>query len=191
MVCDWYFFSTRCFIGCLRLLQGHYAAKLWANTSSSTESRPKLVRPTDRKKDQTYFLSAISEVGLRKTLFPLARLTKPEVRALAKQHGLATAERPDSVGICFVGQKAKFHQFLGELTFGVVFTPSRLFYIAGYIPPKPGPIVHKLSGKVVGEHNGLWQFTIGQNVRLPGLPRKLYVSTKDIEANTIYVVPDE
>ena len=172
--------------------QGHYAAKFWANIPSSTEPRPKLVRPTDRKKDQTYFLSAVSEVGLRKTLFPLARLTKPEVRALAKQHGLATAERPDSVGICFVGQKARFHQFLGGFSFfGVLFTPSRLSYVAGYIPPKPGLIVHKLTGKVVGEHDGLWQFTIGQNVRRPGLPHKLYVSTKDIETNTIYAVPNE
>jgi len=72
-----------------------------------------LVRPSDRKKDQTYFLSAVSESALKRALFPLANLTKPEVRALAKENGLVTAERPGSVGICFVGQKAKFHQFLG------------------------------------------------------------------------------
>ena len=62
-------------------------------------------------------------------------------------------------------------------------------FVADYIPPKPGPIVHKLTGKVVGEHTGLWQFTIGQNLRWPGLPERLFVSSKDIESNTIYVVP--
>jgi len=90
---------------------GHYAATSW--THSGSIPRPKLVRPIDRKKDQTYFLSAISEAGLGRALFPLARLTKPEVRVLAKQRGLATATRPDSVGICFVGQKTKFDRFLG------------------------------------------------------------------------------
>ena len=62
-------------------------------------------------------------------------------------------------------------------------------FVADYIPPKPGRIVHKLTGKVIGEHRGLWQFTIGQNVRWPGLPERLFVCSKDIESNMIYVVP--
>ncbi len=104
--------SQNCgFPGILMTNPGHYAATSW--THSGSIPRPKLVRPIDRKKDQTYFLSAVSEAGLRRALFPLARLTKPEVRVLAKQRGLATAKRPDSVGICFVGQKTKFDQFLG------------------------------------------------------------------------------
>jgi tRNA-5-taurinomethyluridine 2-sulfurtransferase len=86
---------------------GHYALKEW-----SSNSRPKLLRPVDHAKDQTYFLSAISEAGLRRALFPIGHLTKPQVRELAKQHGLTTAERPDSVGICFVGEKARFSTFL-------------------------------------------------------------------------------
>lgn len=94
-----------------KLWKGHYASKAWVHSTSGP--RPMLVRPSDRKKDQTYFLSSISESALNRALFPLANLTKPEVRALAKANGLATAERPDSVGICFVGQKARFHQFLG------------------------------------------------------------------------------
>ena len=88
-------------------MAGHYALKGW-----SSDCRPKLLRPADRIKDQTYFLSAISEAALRRTLFPIGHLKKPEVRDLAKQHGLTTAERPDSVGICFVGEKAKFNRFL-------------------------------------------------------------------------------
>jgi tRNA U34 2-thiouridine synthase MnmA/TrmU len=59
-------------------------------------------------------MSAISEAGLRRALFPIGHLTKPEVREIAKQHKLATAERRDSVGICFVGKKSKFNGFLGE-----------------------------------------------------------------------------
>lgn len=88
-------------------MAGHYALKRW-----SSDGRPKLLRPVDQLKDQTYFLSAITEAGLRRALFPIGHLKKPEVRDLAKQHGLTTAERPDSVGICFVGEKAKFNTFL-------------------------------------------------------------------------------
>ena len=88
-------------------MAGHYALKGW-----SSDCRPKLLRPVDRLKDQTYFLSSISEAALRRALFPIGHLNKSEVRELAKQHGLTTAERPDSVGICFVGEKAKFNRFL-------------------------------------------------------------------------------
>ena len=72
------------------------------------------MRSADKHKDQTYFLSSISETGLRRALFPIGHLTKPEVRELAKQHDLSTAERPDSVGICFVGERRKFSGFLGR-----------------------------------------------------------------------------
>ena len=89
-------------------LAGHYASKSW-----SSGSRPKLLRPADHRKDQTYFLSAISEAGLRRALFPIGHLTKPEVREVAKQHNLATAERRESAGICFVGKKTHFNGFLG------------------------------------------------------------------------------
>ena len=88
-------------------MAGHYALKGW-----SSDCRPTLLRPVDRLKDQTYFLSAISEAALRRALFPIGHLRKSEVRDLAKQHGLTTAERPDSVGICFVGEKARFNRFL-------------------------------------------------------------------------------
>lgn len=91
---------------------GHYARKAWSHTPGRP-LRPQLVRPTDRHKDQTYYLSSISEHGLRRALFPLSDLPKPEVRELARQHGLHNSDRPDSVGICFVGEKGKFSNFLG------------------------------------------------------------------------------
>ncbi|PPQ76615.1 hypothetical protein CVT26_012741 [Gymnopilus dilepis] len=159
---------------------GHYASKTWdsptpkSSQAISKESlkRPRLMRSADKHKDQTYFLSSISETGLRRALFPIGHLTKPEVRELAKQHDLSTAERPDSVGICFVGERRKFSGFLGT-----------------YIPPKPGPIIDKLSGKVLAEHQGLWTFTIGQNARILGMKEKMFVVEKDAERNAIFVVP--
>ncbi|KAH6902405.1 5-methylaminomethyl-2-thiouridylate-methyltransferase [Coprinopsis sp. MPI-PUGE-AT-0042] len=149
---------------------GHYARKVWS--SSSTTPRPKLVKPRDSLKDQTYYLSSISEAGLSRSLFPLSDMTKPDVRALAEKHGLHTAQRPDSVGICFVGEKAKFHKFLSN-----------------YIPPKSGTIVDESTGRVVGHHEGLWKYTIGEASRLPGMPAKMPVSRKDPSTNTVYVVP--
>ncbi|PPQ88868.1 hypothetical protein CVT25_009062 [Psilocybe cyanescens] len=146
---------------------GHYASKSWATPGL----RPKLLRAVDSNKDQTYFLSSISEAGLSRALFPLGHLTKPKIRELAKKNGLSTAERPDSVGICFVGERKKFGGFLDT-----------------YIPPRPGNIVDRISGKVIGEHGGLWNFTIGQNVRVSGLPQKMFVAEKDPETNEILVV---
>jgi tRNA U34 2-thiouridine synthase MnmA/TrmU len=163
---------------------GHYALKGW-----SSDCRPKLLRPIDRLKDQTYFLSAISEAALHRTLFPIGHLKKPEVRDLAKQYGLTTAERPDSVGICFVGEKAKFNRFLCMWCFLVREVAFRWFFPASYIQPKSGAIIDKLTGIKVGEHSGLWNFTIGQNARISGMPEKLFVVDKDVEHNTIYVVP--
>jgi tRNA-specific 2-thiouridylase len=60
---------------------------------------------------------------------------------------------------------------------------------ASYIQPKPGAIIDKLTGKRIGEHSGLWNFTIGQNARISGMPQKLFVVSKDVENNIIHVVP--
>ncbi|KAF8150428.1 tRNA-specific 2-thiouridylase [Pholiota molesta] len=127
--------------------QNAWSLRFQIVVDSPDSPRPKLIRPVDSSKDQTYFMSAISEAGLRRALFPIGHLTKPEVREIAKQHKLATAERRDSVGICFVGKKSKFNGFL----------------VTSYITPNPGPIVDKLTGKVVGKHSGLWNYTLGQN----------------------------
>ena len=92
---------------------GHYAGKAWSlPTSSNMPPRPKLLSAADHNKDQSYYLSSITEQGLGRALFPLQNLTKPQVRELAKKHHLPTAERAESMGLCFVGEKGQFDQFL-------------------------------------------------------------------------------
>ncbi|KAG6853031.1 hypothetical protein C0991_007402 [Blastosporella zonata] len=123
-------------------------------------------------KDQTYFLAGISEQGLDRALFPLGSLLKSEVRSIAKQHRLPTAERKESMGICFVGKKGKFGDF-----------------ISSYIPPNPGPIVDASTGSAIATHTGLWNYTIGQGARIPGMRERAFVVRKDPSKNTVYVAP--
>ncbi|KAH9952026.1 5-methylaminomethyl-2-thiouridylate-methyltransferase [Amylocystis lapponica] len=161
---------------------GHYAKKSWssppsllsrfsARSSFPSNLRPKLLRPADRSKDQTYYLSAIPEVALARAFFPLADFHKIEVREMAKKWALPTAQREESMGICFVGEKRRFDNFLE------------------YITPKPGPIIDLTTGKTLGRHRGLWSYTIGQGARIAGLPQKMFVAKKDLHTNVIYVVP--
>lgn len=79
--------------------------------------RPQLLRSSDTAKDQNYYLSAIPENALARALFPLGELTKADVRKIAEAARLPTAQRDESMGICFVGQKRKFNEFLGENNF--------------------------------------------------------------------------
>ncbi|CAE6420447.1 unnamed protein product [Rhizoctonia solani] len=147
------------------LATGHYAKITYHN------GRPRLMRAKDGNKDQTYYLSSVGESRLRRTLFPLSNLTKPSIRALAQEMNLPTAERGESMGLCFVGERRRFDQFISE-----------------YIPPSSGPILLHPSMKQVGEHKGLHTFTIGQNARVPGQPKKLFVARK--EGGAIVVVDD-
>ncbi|CAE7126146.1 unnamed protein product [Rhizoctonia solani] len=147
------------------LATGHYAK------ISYHRGRPRLMRARDENKDQTYYLSSVGESKLRRTLFPLSDLTKPSIRALAQEMNLPTADREESMGLCFVGERRKFDQFLSE-----------------YIPPSNGPIVLYPAMKQVGEHKGLHTLTIGQNARVPGQPKKLFVARK--EGRAIVVVDD-
>jgi tRNA U34 2-thiouridine synthase MnmA/TrmU len=87
---------------------GHYARK-----GLSTE--PTLLRARDTNKDQSYYLAAMPQSSLARTLFPIGDLTKVEVRALAEKYNLPTAARPESMGICFIGEKRKFSDFIGEM----------------------------------------------------------------------------
>ncbi|CAE6470098.1 unnamed protein product [Rhizoctonia solani] len=129
------------------------------------------MRAKDVNKDQTYYLSSVGESRLRRTLFPLSDLTKPSIRALAQEMNLSTAERGESMGLCFVGERRKFDKFLSE-----------------YIPIVHGPILLYPSMKQVGEHKGLHTLTIGQNARVSGQPKKLFVARK--EGGAIVVVDD-
>ncbi|KAI0693356.1 tRNA-specific 2-thiouridylase [Cytidiella melzeri] len=150
---------------------GHYARKSWSSPITREPIRPKLLRPADRNKDQTYYLSRMPESSLSRTLFPLADHSKPEVREMARKWALSTAERGESMGICFVGQKRRFSDFISQ-----------------YISPKSGSIINATTRKVLGSHNGIWAYTIGQNARIPGLAQKMFVSGKDASRNEILVV---
>ncbi|KAF7799614.1 hypothetical protein EIP86_010852 [Pleurotus ostreatoroseus] len=148
---------------------GHYAHKGWSSTLPIP--RPKLLRSSDPSKDQTYYLAAIPERSLSRTIFPLESYTKTAVRELAHKWDLPTATRKESMGICFVGEKRKFEDF-----------------IAQYIPSKPGNIIEVSSGRVVGHHDGLWRFTIGQRARIMSMTDKAFVAYKDFAKNEIQVV---
>ena len=177
---------------------GHYADKSWASpqapgpgsSESNVSLRPMLVKPRDRAKDQTYYLSAISEENLARAVFPLAPYTKTEIRELAHKADLPTASRPESMGICFVGQKRKFDDFLCQplLQLSVQHIFTHFLSSAQYISPRPGLIQELGTDRVLGRHQGLWNYTIGQNARIPGLAQKAFVARKDLQQNTVYVV---
>lgn len=132
---------------------GHYARKLDAGGSildagsdiqhPASSIGPAILRGTDPNKDQTYFLAMMRPHQVRIAQFPIGHLLKPQLRDLAREFGLKTAEKKDSQGICFIGQ-VKMEDFLRT-----------------FVPDKPGPIVN-LEGKVLGEHRGLHLYTLGQ-----------------------------
>ena len=133
-------------IGADALATGHYARVEFDHA----RGRWLLKRPADRSKDQTYFLFGLTQEQLSRTLFPLGGMTKPEVRELARQHGLALAEKPDSQEICFVpgGDYKKFlDAYLAEQ--------------GEALPDTAGELV-TTDGEVVGEHGGIHNFTVGQ-----------------------------
>ena len=132
-----------------------------------------LLMAVDENKDQTYFLYRVTGEALKKSLFPLGELTKPEVRRMAAERGLSTATKKDSVGICFVGQVG-MREFLSQ-----------------YVDTKPGDIIDQQSGQVVGRHDGAIFYTLGQRHGLDiggGLP--YYVVGKDMQSNTVFVSRD-
>ena len=133
-------------IGADSLATGHYARV----TFDDNTGRWLLKRPADRSKDQTYFLFGLTQEQLSKTLFPLGEMTKPEVRERARKHGLALAEKPDSQEICFVpGGDYK------------TFLDAYLAEQGEALPDTAGELV-TASGEVVGEHQGIHNFTVGQ-----------------------------
>lgn len=120
---------------------GHYARR------TELFERPNdfaLLEGADSNKDQTYFLALLDQDQLRGVRFPIGDLLKPDLRAIARRAGLATADKKDSQGICFIGQ-VKMADFL-----------------RAYVPDAPGPIVRATDDRVLGEHRGLHFFTLGQ-----------------------------
>jgi tRNA-specific 2-thiouridylase len=133
-------------IGADALATGHYARVEF----DEQRGRWLLKRPADSSKDQTYFLFGLTQEQLSRTLFPLGEMTKPQVRDLARHHGLALAAKPDSQEICFVpgGDYKKFlDAYLAEQ--------------GDSLPDTAGELV-TTDGQVIGEHNGIHNFTVGQ-----------------------------
>lgn len=147
---------------------GHYAKnKIEGNIGY-------LYKAKDRDKDQTYFLHAVAPSALAKTLFPIGDYQKSQIRAFAQDLGLVTHNKKDSTGICFIGEK-RFKTFLNE-----------------YILAQPGEI-RNMNDKVIGSHDGLMFYTIGQRqgLGIGGVKNSIdepwYVVDKDISTNTLYV----
>ena len=129
-----------------------------------------LIMAADVNKDQTYFLYRIAPEVIKRTIFPVGDMQKPEVKALAEQIGLAVAHKPESMGVCFVGE-ANMRDFLAE-----------------FIETKPGEIRELETNELLGHHDGAIFYTIGQRHGLgltTGLP--FYVVRKDMDKNTVYV----
>ena len=161
----------------------HYARRLgadWFATGhyarlATCDSGPELLRGRDALKDQSYFLCGVERSQFERVLFPLGDLTKPEVRAHARRGGLPVFDKPDSTGICFIGERP-FTEFLGQ-----------------YLPPSPGPI-ETADGRLLGTHRGLPFYTLGQRSGLEiggiagGSGDPWYVARKDPARNALIVV---
>jgi len=154
------------------LATGHYAR------SDVVDGYGALFKGKDLNKDQSYFLHAVSSEALAETVFPLGELAKGEVRQIARDRGLAVHGKKDSTGICFIGERP-FREFLST-----------------YLPANPG-MMRTPSGDIVGEHQGLMYYTLGQRQGLhiggvhgrPELP--WYVVAKDLEDNALIVAQGE
>ncbi len=178
-------------LGADYITTGHYV-RLSTNNESKTNKRIansefvnsqpirySLMAAQDANKDQSYFLWTLTQDQLKYCLFPIGNYTKPQVRALAKKYSLPTAEKPDSQGVCFVGE----------------------IDVAGFLKEKlgknPGPI-KTTDGKIIGIHDGAIFYTIGQRKgigikgSLLGEQGKIYyVAAKDVDSNTLWVVEGE
>ncbi len=130
-----------------------------------------LLRGIDDNKDQTYFLSQLSKEQLKNVLFPVGDIKKEEVRKIAMSYDLITAKKKDSTGICFIGER-NFQNFLKN-----------------YLPSMPGMVVDIENNKVIGKHEGLMYYTIGQRkgLNIGGNSDKMFVVGKNLEKNILYV----
>ena len=175
-------------LGAAKIATGHYARVTRADASPGGDAMPsggassgggavRLLKAADRAKDQSYFLHSVNPVALADTLFPLGELRKQEVRARAHAAGLSVSDKPDSTGICFIGERP-FQEFL-----------------SGYLRTNAGPI-EDAAGKTLGEHRGLALYTLGQRSgiglggRAGAAEAPWYVAAKDTERNALIVVQD-
>ncbi len=146
-----------------RITTGHYASRV------ERDNKVYLGTARDHVKDQTYFLSRITEAQMSKLMFPLEKMLKKEVRQVADQMRLPSAARRDSQGICFLG-KINYAEFIRR-----------------YIGERPGKIVELETGKILGQHKGYWFYTIGQRKGLGLGQGPWFVVKKDTAENIIFV----
>jgi tRNA-specific 2-thiouridylase len=182
-------------LGAAKIATGHYARVASADAtpdaentgaegvaSASAKHGPgrgavRLFKAADRSKDQSYFLHGVAPAALADTLFPLGGLRKQEVRARAHAAGLSVSDKPDSTGICFIGERP-FQEFLSR-----------------YLKTSAGPI-EDAAGRTLGEHRGLALYTLGQRSgiglggRAGAAEAPWYVAEKDIDRNALIVVQD-
>ena len=158
-------------LGAEKIATGHYAR------IAHEHGAAKLVRAVDRNKDQSYFLHQLGQEQLSATLFPVGELQKSDLRTIAKEAGLPTHAKKDSTGICFIGER-DFREFLGR-----------------YLPAKTGEM-RDPSGQKIGEHPGVFYFTLGQRegLQIGGVRGRAaapwYVVGKDVASNVLYVDQD-
>ncbi|MFT6802786.1 MAG: tRNA-specific 2-thiouridylase [Salibacteraceae bacterium] len=179
---------------------GHYCQKEQITTNSGTSFQ--LLAGADTNKDQSYFLCQLSQSQLSKSLFPIGHLQKSEVREIAAEQGLTTANKKDSQGLCFIG-KVKLPDFLKQQLkpkTGDIIEIADDYLQYAPIPTEFTSLQHKLTslttpftyspenGKIVGQHNGAHYFTIGQRKGLAvgGTKEALYVISTNTETNHIY-----
>lgn len=160
-------------LGARKIATGHYARVEEKNGEFY------LKKAVDQNKDQTYFLNQLSQEQLSMVEFPIGHLTKPELRKIAEENGLSTAEKKDSTGICFIGER-NFKEFLKT-----------------YLPARPGNIKDIATGKILGNHDGLMYYTLGQRKGLGiggqknGTGEAYFVCGKDLEKNELLVSQGE
>lgn len=160
-------------LGAAKIATGHYARV------EEKEGLFYLKKAVDQNKDQTYFLNQLNQYQLSQVIFPIGHLTKPELRKLAEEYNLSTSDKKDSTGICFIGER-NFKKFLSE-----------------YLPAKPGVIKDYKSGEVLGRHDGLMYYTLGQRKGLgiggqkDGSGEAFFVAEKDLKNNILYVSQGE
>ena len=153
-------------LGADLIATGHYVQR------RDYEGHSQLLKGLDNNKDQSYFLHAVTEEAFAKSLFPIGEMEKPAVRKIAEEHGLATARKKDSTGICFIGER-RFKDFLEQ-----------------YLPAQPGDIETQ-EGEVIGRHSGLMYHTLGQRqgLGIGGLQNyseaPWYVVGKDLKRNVL------
>ena len=180
---------------------GHYCRKGTIENSDGSKTY-QLLSGVDGNKDQSYFLCQLSQEQLSKTLFPIGELTKPEVRKIAAENGLITADKKDSQGLCFIG-KVRLPEFLQQKLMpkkgAIVEVPSNIGQYQRELPIfknkeeelayfSEKPKYHINDGKVVGEHQGAHYFTKGQRKGLDvgGTVEPLFVIDTDVVENVIY-----